>query len=168
MAGQSNLNAVRRSWRERKFFHPTSDITYNPVLPYWEYAYFLFYWLKKNLACYSSKLILCKIWFLAFFHYCCWSGLRWLFISFEWELMKSCMSLGVVLGYFFLHISNTSAIYFTLVDLDSFMPCIVCVLLSSAILYTQRCQIMHVNPQIWAQVVYIQIKSKGAKHIYPN
>lgn len=35
MAKQSNLNAVMRSWGERKFFCPASDSTYNPVLPYW-------------------------------------------------------------------------------------------------------------------------------------
>lgn len=64
--------------------------------------------------------------------------------------MKRCVSLGMVLGYFFLHISNTSAIYFTLVDLDSFIPCIICVLLSSAVLYTQSsedaCQSSNLGP----------------------
>lgn len=63
--------------------------------------------------------------------------------SVEWELIKRCVSL--FMG-FFLHISNPSAVYFTLVDLDSFIPCIICVVLSSAILYPQSCQKMHVNP----------------------
>ena len=50
--------------------------------------------------------------------------------------------------YFLKTYFSLSDVYFTVLDVDSFIPCIIYVVVLFPILYPQSCQKMHVAPQI--------------------